>query len=73
MFRLIDIREANIMTRNITVPFSSQRRAFWKALVALFCFSLLAAAMLSGEEQQTMGIKEQFEKKISELAGMPLN
>ena len=60
------------MTRNITEHFSSQWRAFWKAIVALFCFALLAATMLSAEEQQAMSIKEQFEKKISELAGMPV-
>ncbi|PKL43511.1 MAG: hypothetical protein CVV42_20180 [Candidatus Riflebacteria bacterium HGW-Riflebacteria-2] len=59
------------MTRYISEPFASRQRALGKTLAALFCFALLASTMLSGEEQ-SLGIKEQFEHKISELIGVPV-
>ncbi len=72
MFREIELREANIMTRYRLSGYSAGRSVLGKML--LLCFVLLPFAVAIGEGQggTTPGIKEQFEQKISELAGVPV-
>jgi len=73
MFREIDIREANIMSRHQLSLYSAGRSVLGKML--LLCFVLLPFAVAIGEEQggAAPGIREQFEQKISGLAGVPVS
>lgn len=59
------------MWRHQFFAHSGLKSFFLKAL--LLGFLLFSGAFAMGEEQPTLGIKEQFEQKISELAGVPVS